>query len=117
MAGNRILLFGDSTDAPIPSIRQLLVKARTAENAQTFIRHAVDTVGQEVEKLTPSERRAIGPVHSIQDLQECFAGNRDHYGVARMVLLFVARIGELIMYVKSIQDMIRFIMFTQHAGK
>lgn len=106
MAANRILLFGDTADAPVALIRQLLVKSRCSKNAQLFIHNAVDAVGQEIQTLPPSERDAIGVVHSIQDLQECYQGNRDHFGIARTVLLFVARVGELILYVKRTSDVL-----------
>ncbi len=99
MAVNRILLFGDSSDSPSPLIRQLLAKSRHSKNTKLFIQNVVDAVGREVQKLTPLERDDIGMVHSLQDLVECIDDNRDRFGIARSVLLFVARTGELILYV------------------
>jgi hypothetical protein len=99
MAMNRILLFGDSSDAPIPLVRQLLAKSRNSKSIRLFIQNVVDTVGREVRNFTPEERDSVGMVHSIQDLQECVEANRDRFGIARTILLLVARIGELILYV------------------
>lgn len=101
MAANRILLFGDSSDAPIPIIRQLLAKSRSSKNTQTFIQNVVDAVGVEVQRFTPLERDTVGMIHSIQDLQECVDNKNDRFGIARTILLFVARVGELILYVKT----------------
>lgn len=101
MTVNRILLFGDSADAPGALTRQLLAKSRHSKNTQLFIQNAVEAVGQEIQTLTPPERDAIGMVHSIQDLQECYESKRDVLGIARTVLLFIARVGELILYVKN----------------
>ena len=97
MAANCILLFGDTSDAPVALIRQLLAKSRCSKNTQSFIHNAVEAVGREIQTLPPSERDSIGVIHSIQDLQECYECERDHFGIARTVLLFVARIGELIL--------------------
>jgi hypothetical protein len=97
MAANRILLFGDTSDAPVAPIRQLLAKSRHSNNTQLFIRNAVEAVGQEIQTLPPSERDSMGVIHSIQDLQECHECKRDHIGITRMVLPFVACIGELIL--------------------
>jgi hypothetical protein len=98
-ASGSILLFGDSSDPPVPIIRQLLSKSRSSKNTQVFIQNAVDAVGQEIQKMPPQERNSVGMIHSILDLQECFDNNRDRFGIARTILLFVARIGELILYV------------------
>ena len=100
MAANRILLFGDSADAPVALIRELLAKSRHSKNAQLFIRSAVDAVGREIHTLPPPEREAMGMVHSLQDLQDCFDSKRDPFGIAQAVLLFIARIGNLILYVQ-----------------
>jgi hypothetical protein len=108
MTANRILLFGDSSDAPIPLIRQLLAKSRHSRNTQVFIQNVVDAVGREVEKLTPLERDTVRMINSIQDLQECVESKRDRFGIARTILLFVARVGELILYVKTALDMVPF---------
>jgi hypothetical protein len=97
MAANRILLFGDSADAPVALIRQLLAKARHSKNTQLFIQNVVEAVGREIQTLPPSERDAIGVFHSIQDLQESCENKRDPFNVAQIVLNFVARIGELIL--------------------
>lgn len=101
MAASRILLFGDSSDPPLPIIRQFLAKSRSSKNTQLFIQNVVDAVGREIQDLPLQERDTIGMIHSLQDLQECFEGNRDRFGIARTTLLFVARIGELILYVKN----------------
>jgi hypothetical protein len=108
MTANRILLFGDSSDAPIPLIRQLLAKSRYSKNTRVFIQNVVDAVGREVQKLTPLERDTIGMIHSIQDLQECVDSKRDRFGIARTILLFVARAGELILYVKTALDIVSY---------
>ena len=108
MAANRILLFGDSADAPVVLIHQLLAKSRHSENTQLFLQNAVEAVGREVQKLTPPERDVMGMVYSIQDLQECYENKRDSLGIARTVLLFMARIGELILYVKIPDKLVFF---------
>jgi Starter unit:ACP transacylase in aflatoxin biosynthesis len=100
MAANRILLFGDSSDAPIALIRQLLAKSRHSKSTKLFIQNVVDAVGREAQELTPQERDSVGMIHSIQDLVECVDSNKDRFGIARTILLYVARTGELILYVK-----------------
>ena len=97
MPGNCILFFGDTTDPPSPLIRQLLAKSRNSRNTQLYIQKAVEAVGREIERLPAVERDAIGVIHSIQDLQEYFENDKDPYNVARFVLTFVARVGELIL--------------------
>jgi hypothetical protein len=99
MDANRILLFGDSADAPVALIRQLVAKSRHSKNTQLFIQNSVEAVGREIQTLPPPERDAIGIFHSIQDLKECSENNRDPFNIAYIVLNFVARIGELILYV------------------
>ena len=96
MAPNRILLFGDSADAPVALIRQLLGKSQHSKHVQRFIRVAIEAVGREIQML-PQERDTMGVIHNIRDLQECYESNKDSFGIARTVLLFVARIGELIL--------------------
>jgi hypothetical protein len=105
MAANRILLFGDSADAPVALIRELLAKSQHSKNTQLFIQNAVEAVGREIQTLPPPERDAMGMIHSIQDLQDCYESKRDPFGIAQAVLLFVARIGNLILYVQVALDM------------
>ena len=59
----------------------------------------MEAVGREIQTLHPPERDAIGIFHTIQDLQECYEYKRDPFNIAHIVLNFVARIGELILYV------------------
>jgi len=99
MAAQIILLFGDQADAPIPILRPVLAKSRHSRNLQTFLQSAIDVVQLEVAKLTTAERETLGSFHSVQDLVECLANKRDRFGIAQMVLVFIARIGELILYV------------------
>lgn len=106
MASNRILMFGDTADAPVALIRQLLAKSRCSKNTQLFIQNAVEAVGREIQTLPPPQRNSVGVIHNIQDLQECYECKRDHFGIARTVLLFVARVGELILWVKIILDIV-----------
>ncbi|KAL1961387.1 hypothetical protein VTO42DRAFT_115 [Malbranchea cinnamomea] len=101
MAAQRIILFGDQTDPPVPMIRRLVEKSRYSKNLQTFFRSAVDAVQLEVIKLTPAERESVGSFQNIQDLAECFTANSDRYGIAQMALVFMARIGELILHAES----------------
>jgi hypothetical protein len=101
MAANRVLFLGDSADAPVALIQQLLAKSRHSRNIQLFIHGAVEAVGRESKTLTPAERDTIGVIHSIQDLEDCYDGGRDRFGIARTVLIFIARVGELILYVKK----------------
>jgi hypothetical protein len=111
MAANRILLFGDSADAPVALIRELLAKSRHSTNTQLFVQNAVEAVGREIETLPPPERNIMGAIHSIQDLQDCYERKRDPFGIAQAVLLFVARIGNLILYVHVTLDMFILIHF------
>lgn len=97
MAATHILLFGDQADAPIPMIRRVVEKSRQSKNLQSFLRNAIDAVGREVINLTPAEQETIGSLDDIHDLEESFTSKRDRFGIAQMVLIFVARIGELIL--------------------
>ena len=99
MAAQKILLFGDQTDTPIPMIRHVIEKSRHSKNLQLFLQSAIDNVQLEVTKLTPAERDTLGSFHSVQDLTECYKNKKDRFGIAQMVLIFIARIGELILYV------------------
>lgn len=101
-ASGSILLFGDSSDPPGPIIRNFLSKSKSSKNARHFIQNVMDAVGYEVQMLLPHERSSVGMIHNILDLQECFDSDRDRYGIARTILLFVARIGELILYVSHL---------------
>jgi len=60
MAANRILLFGDTSDAPVAPIRQLLAKSRHSNNTQLFIRNAVEAVGQEIQDVATVRARFNG---------------------------------------------------------
>lgn len=104
MAVNRILLFGDSADAPVALIREFLAKFRSSTNTQLFVQNAVEAVGREIETLPSPERDIMGTIHSIQDLQDCYESKKDPFGIAQAVLLFVARIGNLILYVQVTLD-------------
>lgn len=99
MAAQRILLFGDQTDTPIPMIRRVLEKSRHSKNLQLFLQSAIDTIQLEVAKLTPAERDSLGSFHSVQDLTERYKTKQDRFGIAQMLLVYIARIGEFIAYV------------------
>lgn len=101
MAATRIFLFGDQADAPISMIRRVVEKSCQSKNLQSFLRSAMDAVGLEAINLTHTERETIGSCGDIQDLEDSFTSKRDRFGIAQMVLIFVARIGELILYVHS----------------
>lgn len=102
MSAQIILLFGDQADAPIPMLRPVLAKSRQSENIHNFLQSAIDVIQLEVAKLTSAERESLGSFYSVQDLIECLANKRDRFGIAQMVLVFIARIGELILYVDRI---------------
>lgn len=100
MAAHNILLFGDQADAPIPMIRRIVEKSRYSKNLEYFLQSAVDNVQLEVAKLTPAERETVGSFQSVQDLITALTSKSDRHGIAQMVLVFIARIGELILYVQ-----------------
>lgn len=99
MAATRIFLFGDQVDAPIPMIRRVVEKSRGSKNLQSFLQRAVDAVGIEATNFTSAERETLGSFNTIQDLEESFISKRDRFGIAQLILVFIARIGELILYV------------------
>ncbi|KAH8592115.1 hypothetical protein B0O99DRAFT_689896 [Bisporella sp. PMI_857] len=101
MSAHTILLYGDQADAPIPMIRRVVERARHSQNLQLFLQSAIDTVQLEVIKLSPAERDTIGSFHNVQDLAERFTNGHDRFGIAQMVLVFIARIGELILHVET----------------
>lgn len=92
-----VLLFGDQADAPVPMIRRIAEKSRHSKNLESFLQSAIDNVQLEVSRLTPAERATIGPFHSLQGLTNALNGNSDRHGIAQMVSVFIARIGELIL--------------------
>ncbi len=93
----RILLFGDAADHPIPLIREALRKSDRSANATLFIRQAVQAVATEVQTLSPQDRDRVGPIHDIHDLQDHLEKENDPLGIARVALLFIARIVEFIL--------------------
>jgi len=99
MAAQKIFLFGDQADAPIPMIRRVIERSRESKHLQSFLQSAIDTVQLEVLNLTQVERNTVGSFHSVQDLAERYTNKDDRFGIAQMVLVFIARIGELILYV------------------
>lgn len=99
MNAQQILLFGDQADAPVPMIRRLVERAHTSTNLQSFLQSSIDSVQLEVSKLLPEERESIGSFRDVQDLVVSFSKGIDRFGIVRMVLVFIARIGELILYV------------------
>ncbi|RYO88710.1 hypothetical protein DL764_008697 [Monosporascus ibericus] len=99
MAAQQILLFGDQADAPIPMIRRLTEPSRQSKNLESFLQSAIDNVQLEVAKLTPAEQDTLGSFHSVQDLTAALENETDRHGIAQMVLIFIARIGELILQV------------------
>ncbi|KAK2801683.1 Type I Iterative PKS [Onygenales sp. PD_10] len=101
MMAQRIILFGDQTDPPVPMIRRLVEKSRHSKNLQSFLRSTVDAVQLELIKLTPTERESVGSFQSVQELAESFSANNDRFGIAQMALVFMARIGELILHAES----------------
>ncbi|RYP11137.1 hypothetical protein DL765_007886 [Monosporascus sp. GIB2] len=101
MAAQQVLLFGDQADAPIPMIRRVVEKSRHSKNLESFLQSAIDNVQLEVAKLTPAERDTVGSFHSVQDLTTALTSKTDRYGIAQMVLVFIARIGELILHAES----------------
>ncbi|KAM7216845.1 hypothetical protein V8F06_007822 [Rhypophila decipiens] len=96
-----ILLFGDQADAPVPMIRRVVEKGRQSKNLESFLQGAIDNVQIEVAKLTPAERETVGSFQSVQDLTLPLLNDTDRYGIARMVVVFIARIGELILHAES----------------
>jgi hypothetical protein len=99
MAAQQILLFGDQADAPIPMIRRLQQKSGQSKNLDNFLQSAVDNVQLEVAKLTSAEQDTIGSFQSVQDLTTALVDKTDRHGIAQMVLVFIARVGELILCV------------------
>ncbi|RYP85130.1 hypothetical protein DL769_001034 [Monosporascus sp. CRB-8-3] len=99
MAAQQILLFGDQADAPIPMIRRLTEPSRQSKNLESFLQSAIDNVQLEVAKLTPAEQDTLGSFHSVQDLTAALENETDRHGIAQMVLIFIARIGDLILQV------------------
>lgn len=97
MAAQQIFLFGDQADAPIPMIRRLAGPARQSKTLETFLQSALDNVQLEVAKLTPAEQNTLGSFHSLPDLVAVLEDKSDRHGIAQMVLVFLARIGELIL--------------------
>lgn len=99
MDAQQVLLFGDQADAPVPMIRRLVGRAHTSTNLQSFLQGSIDSVQLEVSKLLPEERESIGWFRDVQDLVASFSKGLDRFGIVQMVLVFIARIGELILYV------------------
>ena len=97
IAAHHVFLFGDQADAPLPMIRRVAEKARHSKNLQSFLQSAIDNVQLEVSRLTPAERDTIGPFHSLQGLTNALKEKSDRHGIAQMVSVFIARIGELIL--------------------
>ncbi|KAF7503263.1 hypothetical protein GJ744_004054 [Endocarpon pusillum] len=99
MNAQQVLLFGDQADAPVPMIRRLVERAHTSVNLQSFLQRSIDSVQLEVSKLLPQERESVGCFRDVQDLVASFSKGLDRFGIVQMVLVFIARIGELILYV------------------
>ncbi|KAI9037691.1 uncharacterized protein KD926_000107 [Aspergillus affinis] len=87
MATQRILLFGDQADAPIPMIRRVVEKSKHSKNLKSFLQCAIDHVQVEVGKLTPVERETVGSFQSVQDLTTSLTTKSDRFGIAQMVLV------------------------------
>ncbi|KAK8074379.1 Bcpks15 [Apiospora hydei] len=100
-AAQQILLFGDQADAPLPMLRRVIERSRHSRNLESFLQLAVDNAQVEVSKLTPAERDTVGSLHSVQGLINALTGNSDRLGIAQMVSVFIARIGELILHAES----------------
>lgn len=101
IAAQHVFLFGDQADAPLPMIRRVAEKARHSKNLQSFLQSAIDNVQLEVSRLTPAERDTIGPFHSLQGLTNALKEKSDRHGIAQMVSVFIARIGELILHAEN----------------
>ncbi|KAI8933688.1 hypothetical protein NX059_009407 [Plenodomus lindquistii] len=101
VAAQHVLLFGDQADAPLPMIRRIAEKSSHSKNLESFLQSAIDNVQLEVSRLTPAERDTIEPFHSLQGLTNALKRNSDRHGIAQMVSVFIARIGELILHAES----------------
>ncbi|KAI0202479.1 putative polyketide synthase [Astrocystis sublimbata] len=101
MAAEHVFLFGDQADASIPMIRRLLERSRHSKNLETFLHSAIDHVQLEVAKLTPAEQDTLGSFHSVQDLTVALKNKSDRHGIAQMVVIFISRIGELILHAEN----------------
>lgn len=99
MGAEQLLFFGDETVAPLPAIQNLYRHAKVSSVIQRFLTEGTNVVKKEVLKL-PAEQRPIWPVFSnIIELAEMCGKQENPAGAIVMMLVCVARLGELLMYV------------------
>nr|A0A455M7S4.1 RecName: Full=Non-reducing polyketide synthase atnG; Short=NR-PKS atnG; AltName: Full=Arthripenoid biosynthesis cluster protein G [Arthrinium sp.]AYO60880.1 NR-PKS AtnG [Arthrinium sp.] len=101
VAAQHVFLFGDQADAPMPMVRRVVERSRHSKNLESFLQSAIDNVQLEVARLTPAERDTIGPFHSLEGLADSLKEKSDRHGIAQMVSVFIARIGELILHAEN----------------
>jgi hypothetical protein len=91
-----ILYFGDQTDSFVDGIDQLFRQAATTPWLQRFLDDSLLVVNEESIGMDPVLQQSIGEYSSLLDLADRYRHTADEVGMARAVLLHVARGGMLL---------------------
>ena len=99
MGKGQVLFFGDETVAPLQAIQNLHRHAQVSSVVRRFLAQATEVVKAEILRV-PAEQRSIWPsFNTIIELAEACGKNESPEGAIIMMLVCVARLGELLVYV------------------
>lgn len=94
-----LLLFGDQTVEKLSSIKSLVRNSKKSHNARAFLQQATDILQLELAKLNAEERGWDHEIGSLLGLAEANFHQDEANGILATVLMFIGRVGELIVYV------------------
>jgi hypothetical protein len=104
MGVGQVLFFGDETVGPLPALQNLYRHAKVSSVLQRFLTEATTVVKKEISKL-PAEQHPVWPAFTtIVELAEVCGKQENPPGSIMMMLVCVARLGELLMYVYALAE-------------
>lgn len=99
MAPQRLFLFGDQTIEKLPAVTSLIRLSQASAALRRFLREATDIIQCEIPRLSPHSRKAFPAFDDVLSLAERNAKTEEPTALVPMVLITIARLGELIVSV------------------
>ena len=102
MESTNLLLFGDQTVEKLSAIQSLVRHSKTSHTAREFLQRATDVVQLEFSRLSAEERGRPLEIQSLLGLAEENIKRTEPNGIVATVLMYIGRLGELIVYASKI---------------
>lgn len=91
-----LVLFGDQTVEKLSSIQALVRNSKTSAGARRLLQEATDILQLNFSRLNKEDRAWNHEIHTLLGLAEDNIAEENPNGVIATVLMFIGRLGELI---------------------